>query len=236
MNQYFAFQYREPELVGEILSLQELKKYAGDDQILLRDLQRMEEMKQGQETSLAWNHARQAGQRISKLKDQRIIQIIDEFQYLNQYLYIDSNCEHKIELASSYQGTAESKISPQIITGSYVGWLTKIIQKMVSRYDEFYLESLAPEEALETVYNYASIHQVSITDQTAPYLAESCYNDPYYIAQVVRSHFPDKNLTAEEGVRETLKFETTVKKGGIARIWKEYLDDAIDKIKPQTRV
>ena len=58
--------------------------------------------------------------------DVKIIQIIDEFQYLNEYFYRDEACTVKHELAVFYQKTASSRVSPQIITGSYIGWLTRI--------------------------------------------------------------------------------------------------------------
>ncbi|MCP4753751.1 MAG: hypothetical protein GY866_22940, partial [Proteobacteria bacterium] len=181
----------------------------------------------------AWEFARGAGHRISGIKDQRIIQIIDEFQYLDKYIYTNRNHTRKAELASSYLGTAESKVSPQIITGSYIGWLGIIIRKMVGRYRETFLGNMPNEEALETVYNYSNFYEGEISRESAPYIAGVCHNDPFYIAQLFRSDCPDRDLTSEEGVRATLKFETTAGKGTIANTWLEYIWDAFDRVNEQ---
>ncbi|MCP4753752.1 MAG: hypothetical protein GY866_22945, partial [Proteobacteria bacterium] len=181
----------------------------------------------------AWEFARGAGHRISGIKDQRIVQIIDEFQYLNKYIYTNRNHTRKVELASSYLGTAESKVSPQIITGSYIGWLGIIIRKMVGRYDEYFLGNLTHDEAMEAVYNYSYSYEVEINEKTAPYIAGAGHNDPFYLAQIVRSRCPDKDLTTEQGVRDALKFETTAGKGRIAKTWLEYIWDAFDRVNEQ---
>jgi len=78
-----------------------------------------------------------------------------------------------VKLCGSYKGAAASKVSPQLVAGSYVGWLSAILRHLTGRYQQWRLEALADEEALEAVYNYAHTYQVPITDHTAPYLATS---------------------------------------------------------------
>jgi hypothetical protein len=135
-----------------------------------------------------------------------------------------------VELVGYYHGTAESKISPQLVTGSYIGWLTSIIRKMVSRYREYYLESFLEEEALDEVYNYSTLLKQPVTDETAPLIAEVCDHDPYYIAQVMMSNYEHKDLTDAGSVLETLKHETTLPGGQIAKMWMEYIWEAFDKV------
>ncbi len=74
------------------------------------------------------------------------------------------------------------KFSPQIVAGSYIGWLGAILMHMTGRYRVWHLEGLTDEAALEAVYNYAYTYQVPITESTASYIAEVCDNDPFYIA------------------------------------------------------
>ncbi|MCP4546668.1 MAG: hypothetical protein GY835_09425 [bacterium] len=112
----------------------------------------------------------------------RIIQILDEFQYMNQWIAEDYDPKEDAKLCYSYMGTAESKFSPQIVAGSYIGWLGAILRHMTSRYDDWHLEGLDDEEVLEAVYNYATAYKVPITESAAPYIAEVCDNDPWYIA------------------------------------------------------
>ena len=89
---------------------------------------------------------------------------------------------------------------------------------------------ITDEEALEAVYNYAYTYRVPLTDQAAPYVAEVCDNDPFYIASTVRNHIEEKDLTTEKGVREALALETVMGKGDIARVWNEYLGDAFARV------
>ena len=230
LSQYFGFKLRELGLFRKVLSYNELYQLVKDDEIIRKDIQVMEEYIANKNPDLAWNHARNAGHRISGQKDERIIQIIDEFQFLNAFIYTDNTYKTRIELASFYQGTAESKVSPQIITGSYIGWLTTIIRKMVSRYREFFLEGFPEEEALDAVYNHSTLLKQPVTDETASLIANVCDHDPYYIAQVMMSNYEHKDLTDAGSVLETLKHETTLPGGQIAKMWMEYIWEAFEKV------
>ncbi len=229
LTQYFGFTLRRSELIDQVLSLSELTELAEGDPPVAADIRRMEEILQrfpGQ----AWGHARDAGHRISSARNVRIIQILDEFQYMNRWIAADQDLENREELCYSYMGTAESKFSPQIVAGSYIGWLGAILRHMTGRYQEWQLESLADGEALEAVYNYAYTYRVPITDETAPYIAEVAGNDPFYIAATIRNRVEEKDLTTEDGVRAALALETVPGKGEIARVWNEYLWDAFARV------
>ncbi len=228
LSQYFGFTTRAPELIDQVLSFNELRELAKGDRHVEADLRRMGEIMENSPDE-AWVYAREAGHRISALNNVRIIQILDEFQYLNRWIL--SSPDGKVEkLCYSYMGAAESKFSPQIVAGSYIGWLGAILRHMTGRYLEWHLESLTDEEALAAVYNYAHVYQVTITDETAPYIAEVCENDPFYIAATVFNRPQEKNLTTHEGVRVALALETIAGRGEIARVWKEYLWGAFDRV------
>ncbi len=162
-----------------------------------------------------------------------ILQILDEFQYMNKYVVSDDDPERVELLCHSYMGPAESKFSPQIVAGSYIGWLEAILGHLTGRYDEWHLEGLTDDEALQAVYNYAYTYQVPITEATAPYIAEVTGNDPYYIAATISNRPGEKDLTTEEGVRDALSFETVAGQGRIARVWNEYLQDAFARVNDQ---
>ncbi|MCP4659500.1 MAG: hypothetical protein GY856_29180, partial [bacterium] len=151
-------------------------------------------------------------------------------QYLNRWIVV-SDDNHELEkLCYSYMGAAESKVSPQIVAGSYIGWLGASLRHMTGRYVEWQLESLTDEEALEAVYNYAYVYQMAITDETASYVAEVTDNDPFYIAATVSNRKWEKDLTTKDGVREALALETVLGKGEIARVWREYLLGAFAEV------
>ncbi len=229
LSQYFAFTTRTPEWGNQVLSMFELRELAEGDPHVAADLRRMEDILEDSPEE-AWGHARDAGHKISAAKDVRIIQILDEFQYMNDWIVSDDDTENVEKLCFSYMGTAESKFSPQIVAGSYIGWLGAMLQHMTARYRDWRLEGLADDEALEAVYNYARVFQVRITDETAPYVAEVCDNDPFYIAATISNLAKEKDLTTREGVREALTLETVPGKGEIARVWREYLRGAFDRV------
>jgi hypothetical protein len=115
LSQYFGFKLHELGLFRRILSFDELYQLVKDDEIIRKDIQVMEEYIANKNPDLAWNHARNVGHRISGQKDERIIQIIDEFQFLNAFIYTDNTYKTRIELASFYQSTAESKVSKVLV-------------------------------------------------------------------------------------------------------------------------
>lgn len=228
LSQYFAFTTRTPEMVNQVLAFEELRELAAGRRYVADDLRRMEGILE-RSPGESWLYAREAGHRISALEDVRILQILDEFQYLNKWIVSDDVDEVEL-LCHSYMGAAESKVSPQIVAGSYVGWLGAILRHMTGRYREWHLEGLDDEEALEAVYNYARVYQVPITDETASYLAEVCDNDPFYIAATISNRIDEKDLATREGVLDALSLETVTGKGEIARVWNEYLWDAFARV------
>jgi hypothetical protein len=152
---------------------------------------------------------------------------------MNKYVVSDDDPERVELLCHSYMGAAESKFSPQIVAGSYIGWLTVILRHLTARYRQWRLGGFTDAEALEAVYNYAYTYQVAITEETAPYIAKVCDNDPFYIAATVANQPGSKDLTTEQGVRDALTFETVTGQGEIAHTWGEYLADAIERVNDQ---
>ncbi len=231
LTQYFAFTTRQPEWVATVLPMAELKQLAADDRHLAADIRAMEDMLARAPTS-AWTFAQEAAHRISQWKDVRILQILDEFQYMNKYIVSDD--EGRVELlCHSYMGPAESKFSPQIVAGSYIGWMESILRHLTARYLRWHLEGFTDTEALEAVYNYAYTYQVALAGETAPYIAQVCGNDPFYIAATVSNRSDEKDLTTAPGVRDALTLETVTGKGEIAHVWGEYLADALDRVNDQ---
>ena len=229
LTQYFAFTTRNPQWIRTVLPMDALKELAAPDEDLTLDIRAMEDTLERSPTG-AWPFAQETAARISQAKDVRILQILDEFQYMNKYIVSDHNSEKVELLCHSYMGAAESKYSPQIVAGSYIGWLEVILRYLTARYERWRLGNLSDAEALEAVYNYASIFQVTVTEETAPYIAEVCDNDPYYIAATISHHANQKDLTTADGVRDALTYEAATNQGDIAFVWGEYLAGAFDRV------
>lgn len=166
-------------------------------------------------------------------KNEQIIQILDEFQYLNEYIYQDEALTIPLRLCGTYHHVGASKISPVIITGSYMARLSHIIRRMTGRYRKFYLKNLPEEEAVEMVYNYSRCMDVPVTEETAAYMAKVSDGDPFYISTFFNTCYPDRDLTDIESINDIIFYEISAEKGRYGEIidmWMDYLRDAIQRI------
>ena len=228
-SQILGYLQRNPDLIRRPLDWAELEEPSKNIPAMNAEYKRMTAYIAEDNPMAAWELAREAGHHLSMVMNVRIIQILDEFQYLNHFIYRDDTLTVKHELATFYQKTGSSKVSPQIITGSYIGWLTRIVNHMVGRYAHYYLKSLPDDEALTCVYRYASIYGQKISDASAPYIAAVCYNDPFYIACMFAHDDLEKDLCDETSIRSTM--EALTEKGGlIDNMWGEYIGLALQKV------
>ena len=135
------------------------------------------------------------------------------------------------DLAGGYLSTAESKIAPLLVSGSWVGWLMKELSTMLpARFRNKFLKPMPENEAAETLYKYSRFFDVPVTDETAYLLASLTEGNPFYISAVIRSTYPDKDLTTLDGLSRTLEFETLDDEGGIKLSWMEYISRAFPQI------
>ncbi len=179
-----------------------------------------------------WDTVRTAPHTIAARQKEYIVQMIDEFQFINAKIYRDKNTQILAnDLAGSYLGTAESKIAPLLVSGSWVGWLMKDLSCMIpARFWNKYLKPMPENEASETLYNYSRFFQVPITDETAYLMVGLTEGNPFYISAVIRSRYPGKELTTLDGVSRTLEFETLHEEGSIKLSWMEYISKAFPEI------
>jgi hypothetical protein len=181
---------------------------------------------------ILWNIAREAPKNIAARQNEFIVQMIDEFQFLNAMIYWDKAKKNLADkLAGGYLSTAESKIAPLLVSGSWVGWLMKELSMMLpARFRNKFLKPMPENEAAETLYNYSRFFQVPVTEETAYLLVGLTEGNPFYISAVIRSTYPDKDLTTLDGVSRTLEFETLDDEGSIKLTWMEYIARAFPQI------
>ncbi|MDJ0840845.1 MAG: hypothetical protein QNK37_30315 [Acidobacteriota bacterium] len=227
ITQYLSFKKRLTDPLDAGISLEVLEEMCAEDPVLAENVKQMRRLS-AESIDLAWVKTRELGATISHKKDERIIQIIDEFQFMDQYIY---DGREKKPLCGAYQSTGESKISPQIISGSYVGWLDSIIRKMVGRYTSFYMHALPDDESVATIYNYAHFYRCLVTSEDAAYIARLCHNDPFYISRIFQSPVREEHITPEVA-REVMTYETRVGNefGEISKMWGEYIFSAFKRI------
>ncbi len=181
---------------------------------------------------LLWETVRTAPHMVATRQKEFIVQMIDEFQFLNAVVYMDKKCETRAKtLAAGYLSTAESKVAPLLVSGSWVGWLmNQLIMMLPARFNFKYLKNMPETEALEMVFNYSRFFNVPVTEETVYLLAHLSEGSPFYISSIFRSGYEEKDLTTIEGLTGTLEFETLSDQGRIKSTWMEYIDSAFPRI------
>ncbi|KPA13091.1 ATPase domain protein, prokaryote domain protein [Candidatus Magnetomorum sp. HK-1] len=192
----------------------------------------VEVMLAGDATPL-WTFVRNLPKTIADAREERIAQFIDEFQYLNRYIYRDKACTQRIkDLAGSYFHTAEYKTSPLLISGSWIGWLTKDLRTMLpGRFrQDYHLENMPEDEAIETIFKYSQLLNIPITPEIAALMFELSEGNPCYISSLFYSNYPQKDFTSENSLRETLEYEVLNDQGDLKTRWLEYIAHAFKEI------
>ena len=97
-----------------------------------------------------WLLVRDAPRLLAKRRNERIVQMIDEFQYLNSEIYRDEATTIVADdFAAGYMSTAEYRNAPLLIAGSWVGWLRNLLHTMLpSRFKHYTLEMMPEEETI----------------------------------------------------------------------------------------
>ncbi|ETR68862.1 MAG: hypothetical protein OMM_10102 [Candidatus Magnetoglobus multicellularis str. Araruama] len=181
---------------------------------------------------LLWDLAREAPRFIAEYKNDRVLQMIDEFQFINRYIYWDQYKEKRIpKLAGSYLHTAEYKNAPLLVSGSWVGWLMDDLSKMLpGRFTFFDFGNMPRSEAIEMVFNYSEVLKIPISYESACIMADITEGNPFYISALFYSEYQTKDFSSEQGVLDVLDFETLNKRGDIRETWLEYILSSIERI------
>ncbi len=182
-----------------------------------------------------WDLVQDAPRLIAGHYDESIVQMIDEFQFINRFIYRDKACTNRMsELAGSYLHTAEYRNAPLLASGSWVGWLMSDLMKMLpGRFITRDLEPLPEDEAGEMVYRYSLLEDIPITAETAALIAQVTEGSPFYISALMRSQNPSKDLTTSEGVLDTLAFETLDRHAEIRATWLAYIENVLPRVNDQ---
>jgi len=236
-SQYISFLERDEKLVGEPLSLPEIRSYGLTKSIksLVRDVDSLLNDQQKGNHDLMWITAYTAPHRFADVFDQRILVMLDEFQNLAGYVYPDQHYQTSpIEsLPGSFHSVVESKIAPMLVTGSYVGWLIKISSKYLQagRLSRWRMTPyLTSEAGLQAVYKYSQVYDEPITNETAPIINRLCMSDPFFISCVILSNYPEKDLTRESSVIDTVNYEITSRDSEMSTTWAEYIESTLHEV------
>ncbi|MEM7534071.1 MAG: hypothetical protein AAF639_17950 [Chloroflexota bacterium] len=116
-TQYISFRERDLELVrNDPLELQDILTYGKTHNLspMIRQAQSMLMNEERGRSGLMWETAYHAPHRTVDVRNERILVMIDEFQYLSTNIYMDEATETSpnTTMPGSYHHVSESKIAP----------------------------------------------------------------------------------------------------------------------------
>jgi len=234
--QYIAFHARKAEYLSPALSktfskASEISEKEGFDEVteLIGDIRTLAET---ESSDMMWNAVREIPRGVAQQTDGRVVQMIDEFQFINRFIFRDKDCTRRIDnLAGSYLHTCEYKNAPLLVTGSWVGWLMDDLNRLLpGRFLKHPLGNLTEDESVEMIYKYSLNDGVPVSERTVWLISRLTEGNPFYISALLRSKYPEKDMTTGEGVRRTFEFETMNLDANINATWMEYLDSAFSRI------
>ncbi|MCP4352256.1 MAG: hypothetical protein GY795_42910, partial [Desulfobacterales bacterium] len=237
-SQYISFFERDENLARlPFVTLEDIKTYCNSERLrlLARIADNMLRLRDSGLYDSMWTSSYSAPERIAAVCDQRILVMLDEFQNITQYVYPDKErrTEPDETLAGSFHDVVESKIAPMLVTGSYVGWLVKVIDKYLEagRLKRTFINPyLTPEEGLQSVYKYAEVYNALISNESAEQINRLCMSDPFFISCVILSDFRGKDLSTPEGVTEAVNYEITDESSELSMTWGEYIELTLKKV------
>ena len=234
--QYISFKTRKIEYIRivKFINFNKAIKIAMTEGMdyLVPLIENVQWMVQNEKVDNLWGAVRDTPLTIANMRDEFIVQIIDEFQYLNSEIYWDkAKTNPAPTFAAGYMSTAEYKNAPLLISGSWVGWLKYLLLTMLpSRFIKIDFENMPEHESIEMIYNYSDIMDIPVTEETAVMLSSLCEGNPFYISSMFQSPFSGKDFTNQEGVLKTIEFETLDKSGIIRSVWMEYILSVFGKV------
>jgi len=234
-SHYISYLEQGDGIINNLLSFDQIREYGINHSIkyLVEDIDAIEKHRAANEPGFIWDIACSTPHRFAVGYKQRILVIIDEFQYFSNHIFFDSNCTNMDKsMPGSYHHLVESKYAPMLVSGSYVSWIIKIMQEYLEacRLDKFYISPyLTKDDGLRAVYKYAGHYHQPITNQTAEQINTLCMSDPFFINCVIKN-CKDNALLTSNGVIETVHHELTGRHSRMSGTWEEYINKTVDRI------
>jgi len=228
VGQYLSYRDRKEEYLSYPISFEKLAPLIQGDTHLSDAYETMEALEKKGKAGRMWNTASRLPAAIAAVKKIKIVQILDEFQNINGFIY-DEQWEKLLPLSGTYLDLAEKREAPLIVSGSEVHGLMKIVRALTRRFSEYLLENLPEDEARQAIRRYAQATHTKIDDQGVEKLWNLTQGDPLYInALFTTKHNTTKDFTQEEHIVETYSQEIT--RGDIYDTWIEYIAKVFQEV------
>src|SRR6056297_283073 len=191
------------------------------DDIILRLFKQIKTLEEENEWSMMWHIASRAPSTIARGTGEKIVQIIDEFQNINEYVH-DKDKDRLDNMSGTYMQVAELREAPLIVSGSEVHWLLKIVRSLTGRFQSYPLENLPEEEAKVAIEKYAHFMDTRINEEAKEKIWELTQGDPLYIKALFLSRYNQaKDYTVDDNIVEV--YEKEISEGEIYTTWMEYM-------------
>jgi len=234
--QYIAFKTRKPEYIYYLRKsdFNAAVNVAREENLeyLIDLIKEVELSFQEKNIEILWSSVREAPTHLAARQNESIVQIIDEFQFLNSEIYRDEAATNCIkDFAAGYMRTAEYKNAPLIVSGSWVGWLRQDLMMMLpGRFTEYDFGNMPMDETIEMVFKYSQMYEIPVTEETAVMIAELSEGNPFYVGSLFTSMCPDMELQTVDGLLSAFEFETRHKTGNIRKTWMEYVHSVFARV------
>src|SRR6056297_1765580 len=218
--QYTSYKRREKELINGSYEFENLLNII-DDPRLIPLYENMLLNFQKEDWKGMWRIASRAPATIGRITGEKIVQIIEESQNINESI-VDKDKETINNMSGTYMQVAEVREAPLIVSGSEVHWLLKIVRSLTGRFQTYSLSNLPKDEAKEAVEAYANFMRTKINQQAKEKIWELTQGDPLYIKALFMSRFNrNKDYTLDENIINV--YEKEISQGEIYATWMEYM-------------
>ena len=218
---YLSYTRKEPELLALEFDLFQLEPYM-DDEYIIKTYEAFQKSRKEDNWEKMWQLASRLPASVARLKNLKILQIIDEFQNINGFIY-NQREETIHQMSGTYMQVAEFREAPMIVSGSEVHWLLRIVSSLTGRFQVYNLENLPEEEAKEAIERYATFRNTKINEEAKENIWRLTEGDPLYIKALFLSRFRTQtDYTIKDNIVEA--YEREIEKGGeIYWTWMEYM-------------
>jgi len=220
VNQYISYKESRSDLIVNPIPFEEIGHEIQDETILKWYSSMLYNDKNNGWEEM-WRIAAEMPAVIGRVTGNKIVQIIDEFQNINGFIY--NQRDRLIDnMSGTYMQVGEMREAPLIVSGSEVHWLLKIVRSLTGRFQIYQLSNLPKEESEEAFNVYAEFTKTRINFRTKEQLWHLTDGDPLYIKALFLSFFnKEKDYTNEENI--VTVYEKEICEGEIYATWMEYM-------------
>src|SRR6056297_715208 len=224
---YCSYKQRDKKLLYSNIKFKQLEEII-NDQPVKAIYATMASYVEEDDWEVMWDIASRAPSTIGRNTGEKIVQIIDEFQNINEYVH-DKDKDRLDQMSGTYMQVADFREAPLIVSGSEVHWLLKIVRSLTGRFQSYPLENLPEDEAKEAIEKYAHFMDTTINQEAIEKIWELTQGDPLYIKALFLSRYNQaKDYTVDDNIVDV--YEKEISEGEIYTTWMEYILNTFDTV------